>query len=189
MKYNQLLTSSILILFIFMLDSCDNSSEEPDPCMNGPEISIDNIQASIEDKSTGEITVSATGGTEPYMYSIDGINFQSSNVFSNLEGGDYTLVVKDANDCSNSKMATVDEIPEVFYANQIRPIIDNNCQISGCHGSNSSIPSWETYDDVKAKAELIKIRTSDKSMPPSGGLSNDDIQLISDWVDQGAPNN
>ena len=189
MKHNQLLTSSVLILLIFILDSCDNSSEDPDPCLNSPQISIDKIQASIEGKSTGEITVSASQGSEPYMYSIDGMNFQSSNVFSNLEGGDYTLIVRDANDCSDSKMATVDEIPEVFYANQIKPIIDTNCQVSSCHGSNSAIPSWETYAEVKAKAGLIKTRTSDKSMPPNGTLSNNDIQLIADWVDQGAPNN
>lgn len=189
MKHKYLLISSILILFIFVFDSCDDSSDDPDPCLNGPEINIDNIQSSIEGKSTGEITVSSTGGTEPYTFSIDGLNFQSNNVFSNLEGGDFTLTVKDANDCINAEQATVDEVPEVFYANQIRPIIDANCQVSGCHGSNSSIPSWETYDDVKTKAGLIKSRTSNKSMPQGGSLSDSDIQLIADWVDQGAPNN
>lgn len=87
------------------------------------------------------------------MFSIDGKNFQNNETFSNLAVGDYTIIVKDANDCTDSEMAKVDEIPEVFYANQIRPIIDVNCQITGCHGSNGSIPTFAAYDDVKAKAD------------------------------------
>jgi gliding motility-associated-like protein len=48
----------------------------------------------------GSITVTATNGTPPYSYSIDGINFQSSNLFSNLSAGNYTVIVKDATDGS-----------------------------------------------------------------------------------------
>jgi mono/diheme cytochrome c family protein len=83
----------------------------------------------------------------------------------------------------------IEELAEVFYANEIRPIFDANCQKSGCHGSNSSIPTFATYEDVKAKASSIKARTSAKSMPPAGPLSDSNIKLIADWVDQGAPNN
>ncbi|MFD1014701.1 T9SS type B sorting domain-containing protein [Winogradskyella rapida] len=51
--------------------------------------------------SEGEITVTnVTGGDAPYTYSLDGINFQSSPVFSNLTQGDYTVIVKDASGCS-----------------------------------------------------------------------------------------
>ncbi|MEM8846332.1 MAG: FISUMP domain-containing protein [Bacteroidota bacterium] len=45
------------------------------------------------------ITATASGGTEPYAYSIDGENFQESNVFADLEVGDYTITVKDSNEC------------------------------------------------------------------------------------------
>lgn len=51
--------------------------------------------------SAGEITVTnATGGDAPYTYSLDGVNFQSGPVFSNLTQGDYTVIVKDASGCS-----------------------------------------------------------------------------------------
>jgi gliding motility-associated-like protein len=34
-----------------------------------------------------------------YEYSLNGIDFQDSNVFSNLEAGEYTVFVKDKNGC------------------------------------------------------------------------------------------
>jgi hypothetical protein len=189
MNSKQVLTGAYLIFILIVLNSCSDSGDEADPCINGPQISIDKNISSVIGKSSGEIIVSASGGTGPYRYSIDGVNFQSSGSFSGLASGDYTVVVNDANICNSSKMATVTEVPEVFYANEIRPIIDTNCQVSGCHGGNSSIPTWATYNDVKAGASLIKARTSAKTMPPSGSLSDSNIKLIADWVDQGAPNN
>lgn len=178
-----------LLGMVFILNSCSDSEEDPDPCINGPEISVDEIKVSVVGKETGEITVSATGGTAPYMYSIDGTNFQSSGTFSNLGADDYTVVVKDANDCTDTDMAIVEEVPEVFYSNQIRPILDANCQRSPCHGTNANIPTFATYDDVKAKADRIAARTGNGTMPPAGPLSNSDVQLIADWVDQGALDN
>jgi gliding motility-associated-like protein len=51
--------------------------------------------------STGTITVTGvTGGDAPYSYSIDGVNFQSSDTFTNLTAGTYTVIIKDANDCT-----------------------------------------------------------------------------------------
>lgn len=45
----------------------------------------------------GTITLTETGGTPTYLYSIDGINFVVSNVFSNLCSDNYVLYVKDSN--------------------------------------------------------------------------------------------
>lgn len=50
----------------------------------------------------GSITVTATGGTPPYTYSSDNINWQTSNVFTNLSKGIYNFIVKDANGCTNA---------------------------------------------------------------------------------------
>src|SRR5437870_1048275 len=62
---------------------------------------------------TGSITVTASGGTGTLSYSKDGTNFQSSNVFSGLAGGSYTITVKDANGCTTTTGATVTVPPAV----------------------------------------------------------------------------
>lgn len=46
--------------------------------------------------SNGTITVTVNGGVGPYQYSLDGVTWQSSNVFTNLPGGTYTVYVKDS---------------------------------------------------------------------------------------------
>ncbi|PVW15887.1 T9SS type B sorting domain-containing protein [Marixanthomonas spongiae] len=45
-------------------------------------------------------TINVSGGTPPYQYSLDGTNFQTSNVFTGLSNGSYTVTVKDANGCT-----------------------------------------------------------------------------------------
>lgn len=51
------------------------------------------------DISNTTVTVYVTGGTAPYQYSMDGINWQVSNEFKNVPRGDAKIYVKDAYDC------------------------------------------------------------------------------------------
>jgi len=44
-------------------------------------------------------TVFVEGGSAPYEYSLDNINFQSSNIFTNVPRGMHTVYVKSADDC------------------------------------------------------------------------------------------
>lgn len=59
------------------------------------------VNTSIQDatcgNNDGSITANVGGGAPPYTYSVDGIHFQNSNSFSGLAGGNYTLLVMDAN--------------------------------------------------------------------------------------------
>ncbi|SDQ36374.1 gliding motility-associated C-terminal domain-containing protein [Chryseobacterium soldanellicola] len=51
------------------------------------------------DIANNVVTVTAIGGTPPYQYSMDNINWQTSNVFNNVPRGDGIVYVKDAYDC------------------------------------------------------------------------------------------
>lgn len=60
--------------------------------------------------TTGTITITASGGTPPLRYSIDGgTTYQPSNQFTKLLAGTYNIVVNDASDCPQSTTATVNE--------------------------------------------------------------------------------
>lgn len=70
-----------------------------------PDLLISNITttpASCSGAPDGSVTISGTGGNAPYEYSLDGINFQTSNTF-NIAGGNQTIWIRDANNCTNSQ--------------------------------------------------------------------------------------
>ena len=58
--------------------------------------------------ATGTVTATAAGGTTPYTYSLNGGTYQSSNIFTALVAGTYTVTVKDANNCTvNTSAVTI----------------------------------------------------------------------------------
>lgn len=77
-------------------------------CINAKAVTITNPSAPAVTAETlaascglnnGSITATGTGGTAPLQYSIDGFIFQPGNIFTNLSPGNYTLYVKDVNNC------------------------------------------------------------------------------------------
>src|SRR5204862_81566 len=57
--------------------------------------------------STGSVTVAGSGGTSPYTFSKDGVNFGASGTFGSLAAGSYTITVKDGNDCTTTQSVTI----------------------------------------------------------------------------------
>jgi cyanate permease len=65
---------------------------------------VTSITSSITDatcgSNNGSINVtSVTGGTAAYTYSLDGISYVGTTLFSGLASGAYTIFVQDANNC------------------------------------------------------------------------------------------
>lgn len=62
-----------------------------------------------------EIIASSNGNFE---YSINGTNYQDSNYFSNIEGGNYTVFVRDKEGCGeDSSEVTIIDFPKFFTPN------------------------------------------------------------------------
>jgi inosine/xanthosine triphosphate pyrophosphatase family protein len=57
-------------------------------------------------QSNGSITATATGGTG-FTYSLNNSAFQTSNVFSNLATGNYTITAKNSNGCTGIATAVL----------------------------------------------------------------------------------
>jgi Flp pilus assembly protein TadD len=88
--------------------------------------------------------------------------------------------------------------PKVTFSRNIAPIVYHNC--APCHRPGESAPfSLLTYDDVKKHATQIADVTKRHYMPPwlpqkgygnfeeERGLTDAQIELIQQWVKQGAP--
>lgn len=137
--------------------------------------------------TSGSITVTASGGDSNYQYRIDGGAFGSSNVFSGLAQGSYTLTVQDGNTCDDIGIVTVQS--GISLANDIMPIIENNCAVTGCHADNQS-PILSTASAIMNSASRIKARTQAGTMPPgSRSITQQEIALIACWVDDGGLDN
>ena len=79
---------------------------------------------------------------------------------------------------------------EVSYAGDIRPLIDQNCSSSSCHGAGSIVFELVTYNQVKLKASAIKTQVWElENMPKGGIMSEANRNKFKDWVDAGALNN
>ncbi|RWW99645.1 T9SS type B sorting domain-containing protein [Flavobacterium cerinum] len=67
---------------------------------------ITHIEVNDWTDNNNSIVITVSGGGN-YEYSIDGINYQASSVFTKLLPGKYTVYVKDMNDCGTDKQEVV----------------------------------------------------------------------------------
>jgi hypothetical protein len=137
----------------------------------------------------GSLSVNATGGTEPYSYSINNGTALSTGSFNTLTAGSYTVKVTDNTGCSVTQ--TVKVLSGVSFNGEIKSIIDTNCAVSGCHVSGGAAPiSFTSIANIQSKASQIKSLTQSGTMPKNGTkLPQAELDLIACWVDDGALNN
>src|SRR6266403_1176659 len=130
----------------------------------------------------GSITVTSSGGTGALSYSIDGTNFQASNVFNGLASGSYTITVKDANGCTTTTGATV-TIPTAVTASSTKadPLCDGQLgsmtatfsggtpgyECSLDNGSFAPCTSPATFNNLGAGSHIVAVRDSNACLGPS----------------------
>lgn len=101
-----------------------------------------NTNASCNGGSDGTITVTAAGGnTGGYQYSIDGTNFQASNIF-NVAPNTYTVTVKDTKGCTFTFPATVGLSNNLTFTPLTDPVICEGSSTTLNFTSNATIWSW-----------------------------------------------
>ena len=125
--------------------------------------SVSTIDLLCEGEDEGQISISSiAGGTPGYSYSIDGgISYQNSNIFTNLQSGNYSVRIKDANNCEKFQSYSITQ-PN-GYSTDVT--IQN---IEGCNGdatgsinftiSGNTPPysySWSNNESTSSISEIV----------------------------------
>lgn len=145
--------------------------------------------ASISVKTTdcglpnGEIDVLAFGGAGRKQYFLNDGPPQGNGSFNSLRPGIYSVTVMDTLYCSKSVSVHISS--GISFTDEIMPIIQTSCAINTCHDGSGSI-SFNVFDNIKKSASDIRGLTQSRIMPKRGVLTNEEIEKIACWVDDGA---
>lgn len=192
MKKKFLVLSVVITGMIYVNSSCKKSSTPTptptNPCTNTNIVITETVTDYTACPSVimGTITVTASGSTG-FTYNKNGGAYQTSNILSGLTAGTYTIGVKDANGCTNTKSVTVGETAGINFKN-VRSIIRNNCGGSSCHLNGGSQRGYNFDNECSIVSSWNKINSTCvtlQTMPTSGPLSSADRQAITNWVNAG----
>ena len=99
-----------------------------EPAVVGVSVSKTNPTSSCT--SDGQVTLTGSGGTGAYLYSINGINYYLGQTFTGLTNNSYTAYVKDTNNCIGSQSFTMNTSAPSATITTTNPL---------CHGGTGSI--------------------------------------------------
>ncbi len=155
----------------------------------GLQINVASLEKNTCGNSNGRISVSQENGVAPIQYQLNDGEFQTDNIFEGLGSGTYQINAIDANGCE-SFISNIEISSETSLTDHVQPIIMVNCAVSGCHNGSVS-PNLESKEAIINNSSRIKSRTGSGTMPPAGrtDLSDEQINLIACWVDEGSLNN
>ncbi|WP_415325208.1 lectin-like domain-containing protein [Chryseobacterium sp. MMS23-Vi53] len=107
------------------------------------------------------ITVNIQGGKAPFKYSLDGVNWQDSNVFTDLPRGEAVVYVKDAYNCDAIHVQVT--VPNLL--NAITPNGDNKNDYIDysalAYKKNLVFTIYDRYGNMLYKADKIRNFTWD----------------------------
>lgn len=133
-----------------------------DPPLTG--VIKNQINVKCKGSATGSVTVAGNGGSAPYQYSLNGINFNGNGTFSSLIAGNYTITVKDVNGCENTVNVTITESATALGAtvtSQTKVICSGQSNASATvTASGGTAPytySWNTVP-VQTTAKAINLK-------------------------------
>ncbi len=88
------------------------------------QLSLEKTDIQCSGDANGTITVTASGGSPGYEYSRNNIDFQASNIFSDLIPNTYNIWVRDINGCVETDIISINEPEELNIGSEFS--ISNN---------------------------------------------------------------
>jgi len=175
--------------FVILLTVAATSCLDPlDPAnsdceRSGLAISIINVTSTDCGLPNGVIEVFSSGGLGDKSYFLNDGPAQTTGMFHSLRPGIYSVSVMDSLYCSRAVSVHISS--GISFKESIQPIIENSCIINTCHDGSGGI-SFKVFANIKKSAADIKGLTQARVMPKVGSLTNDEIEQIACWVDDGA---
>jgi len=135
------------------------------------------VNVACAGSNTGSITVSGSGGVAPIQYNLDGGAFQASGTFNSLAGGTYTIIARDANNCTvalsasitepaNALTASVTSQTNVLCAGQA----DGTATVAAAGGTFPYTYSWNSVPvQTTATATNLKAQNYTVTVTDAGG--------------------
>lgn len=133
--------------------SCPASSQQVTIALaNTLEMTVAKVDANC---TGGSITITASSGTAPYEYSINGgQSYQSSNVFNNVPGGTYNVTTKDAAGCTRSQQVTLAFTDNLTISQSQSAAICAGQSFTPSFTSNAASFSWSPTTGVSNSQAL-----------------------------------
>jgi hypothetical protein len=225
MKRRRLRSMLSVFALTALLQACGeevtNPDPDPDPVPGTPTITISLLRLALAVGSPAQLTVVATDA-DGNVVANPSVSYASSDdqvVTVNATGEATAVAVGTANITATfdgvSDMVPVGIVASAFFANDVAPIFNSNCAVSGCHvapnpAQNMDLSSAQSY------AALVDVRANQVSFDrvepgdPDGSyvihkleglngvtqmplnrtpLPQDAIDVVRAWIQDGAQNN
>lgn len=124
-----------------------DSAEVTQPPLLDPLVST--VDVSCFGDRDGRIVIASQGGTAPYLYSLNGLNYTGSSTLVGLYAGEYTLYVRDAKGCLWNGNATVNQPPALEVIIEQAPEISVNLGetvVLNAYTLNNQGPAFITWE-------------------------------------------
>jgi len=110
-----------------------------------------------------------TGCTDPEAANYD--------PYANIDDGNCFFIVDDC-------------ISQPSFVACIKPIIDNNCVSCHSYGGSANFLILSDYNSIKSAVQNNNLLYSiENNMPPNGLMSEQNISIIKNWIENEMPNN
>lgn len=138
----------------------------------------------------GKITITVVEGKRPYVFNVDNGMFSDDSVFTGLSDGIHLVKARDVEGCEVDLQLSVPRgKTSVSWTTDIKPLFTVYCATTGCHNGISRTNDFRKIKSAQKFASDIKILTQLRKMPFEGSLTQQQIDMIACWVDDGAPEN
>lgn len=154
---------------------------ETDPDIPAPILVINSILVTPQTQvglNDGTAIILVSGGTLPYQYSLNGVDYQSSNEFLDLPPGNYTAFVKSvSNPAVTTQVFVIERAPD-------EPVVETPALKDVIAKSGGEISIQNAYKRVEVLSEFGKV----PSALNNGDFEKWDGQNFESWTRFGGVN-